>query len=118
MGHQRKKLKRELGSFHCIDASNLNNYKKGDNKLEIVESSNSSKIIKSDNLLTINNKSKKKSDHIIFVSSNKERLLFKGSKYFETPKELLNQKHNRLKTTQLAQKQIKIVPVLASRLKK
>merc|ERR1712228_110990 len=116
--HQQKKLKRELGSFHCVDASNLNDYEKGGNKLEIVESSNSSQIKKSEQLLTINNKAKRKSDHIIFVNDNKERLRFKGSTFFGTPKELLTQKHNRLRTTQLADKEIKIDPLLASKLKK
>jgi len=117
MQHQRKKLKRELGSFHCTDASNLVNYQKGDDKMEIIESSNVGKT-KSDELLTIDTKAKRKSDHIIFVDSNKERLAFKGSTYFGTPRELLTQKHNRLRTEQLAQKQIKIDPLLASKLKK
>ena len=60
----------------------------------------------------------RKCDHIIFVDNNEKRSKFNASSYFGTPKELLHQKANRLKTSQLTKKQIQVGPKLASRLKK
>ena len=40
----------------------------------------------------------RKCDHIIFVDDNDKRSKFNASSYFGTPKELLHQKANRLKT--------------------
>merc|ERR1712013_220191 len=65
-----------------------------------------------------NGPSKLKSDHIIYVAKNSERTSFSPSKYFSTPKGLLHQKHNRLRTSQLANAKMRLDPLVASRLKK
>eukprot|EP01083_Nonionella_stella_P038986 106017_1 len=115
--HQQNKLKRDLNSFHCIDAANVSK-NKNNNEMQIVESSNSKDALESNALLTVQTKGLKAVDHVIFVKDNKARREFNASSYFKTPRELLHQKHNRLRTSQLAAKQIKIDPKLATKLKK
>eukprot|EP00485_Elphidium_margaritaceum_P023500 CAMPEP_0202712124 /NCGR_PEP_ID=MMETSP1385-20130828/33416_1 /ASSEMBLY_ACC=CAM_ASM_000861 /TAXON_ID=933848 /ORGANISM="Elphidium margaritaceum" /LENGTH=293 /DNA_ID=CAMNT_0049372061 /DNA_START=40 /DNA_END=921 /DNA_ORIENTATION=- len=120
--HEQNKLKRELGSFHCVDAADLSVDHDNDRKkseIEIIESSNSKlDVLNEKALITAKASVNKKADHIIFVDGNEERCTFDASKYFKTPKQLLAHKHNRLKTSQLATGQIKMDPERATKLKK
>eukprot|EP00484_Ammonia_sp_Unknown_P008937 CAMPEP_0197056364 /NCGR_PEP_ID=MMETSP1384-20130603/83419_1 /TAXON_ID=29189 /ORGANISM="Ammonia sp." /LENGTH=301 /DNA_ID=CAMNT_0042490317 /DNA_START=38 /DNA_END=940 /DNA_ORIENTATION=- len=134
--HAQNKLRRELNSFHCLDAANVqaqngsndankakqkvqaNSNSNSNTNTEIVESSNSINVLDARQVATSKNTAEKKADHVIFVDGNKERLQFNACGYFGTPKVLLNNKHNRLRTTQLTNKQIKISAVQAAKLKK
>ena len=57
-------------------------------------------------------------DHIIFVNDNEQRSTFDASTYFKTPRQLLHQRHNRLRTSQLTKQKFNIDPKQATRLKK
>lgn len=114
--HQQNKLRRELNSFNCMDAANV----EGDDKegKHIVESSNDNLPFDLKSLLRKKENDTKRADHVIFVEDNNRRESFDASLYFSTPRDLLRQKHNRLRTSQMAKRQIAIDVKRASLLKK
>lgn len=123
--HQQNKLRRELNSFHCMDAANVegegeesgSSAVKGKG-IEIVESSKVNLPSTLESLLSEQDADRKRAGHVIFVDDHQKRAEFDASLYFETPKELMKQRHNRLRTEQIAKTQIRIDPQKATRLKK
>ena len=100
--NESKRLKRQLNSLHCLDSSNIS-----------LNNSNS-KNNKNNN----NNNNSTNSKHIIYVENDKQRRNFNASKYFETPKSLLQETHNRLKLSTLAENEINLSRNQARKLRK
>ena len=105
--HLNNKLKKELNAYHLISNNNptiTNNTikrkytNKNIKKLQL-------KMNKTKRLIWGNDSNKKKAfnnNHIIYFDSHKDRINFDASKHFNTPKELINNVHNRLKINQLS----------------
>ena len=97
--HMQNKLKKELNTFQMLNELDSKN---NNNKNEILSMNNQKMVFKKDKyqrwIWNNNNKNKKNNKnirHTIYLDNQNQRNCFDASQYFNTPKCLLNNVHNR-----------------------